>query len=284
MKKIINFVVLFLFVVSTGYCSNESFVIKELNLELIKCPAGSFMMGSPVDEYLIMKLELPEVFELHKGLFNFEYRETLHNVTLTKSFYIGKYEVTQSQYSALMDKNPSEFIGANNPVEMVSYEDAKAFCDKMNLKYSNILPKGYKFDLPTEAQWEYACRAGTNTELNNGKILSEANLNEVAWCFGNSGKITHEVGQKKPNAWDIYDMHGNVEEWCRDWYGDYPKEDVRDPLGSTKKDKGSFHVYRGGGCESGGWFCRSASRGSFLYLYKGFSPIGFRLALVPVVQ
>ena len=103
----------------------------------------------------------------------FDYSEKLHLVTITKPFYIGKYEVTQSQYSALMGKNPSNFIGANNPVEMVSYEDAKAFCDKLNTKYLSLLPKGYKFDLPTEAQWEYACRAGTNTALNNGKNLTK---------------------------------------------------------------------------------------------------------------
>ncbi len=266
MKKIIYLVVLLLFVVATGYCSNETFVIKELNLELVKCPAGSFMMGSPNEEL---------------GRFD---SESLHLVTISKPFYIGKYEVTQSQYSTLMDKNPSKFIGANNPVEMVSYDDAKAFCDKMNLKYLNILPKGYKFALPTEAQWEYACRAGTNTALNNGKNLTKEdacpNLDEVAWYSKNSGETTHEVGQKKPNAWGIYDMHGNVFEWCRDWYGEYPKEDVTDPAGAYN---GSFRVGRGGN-----WYCSARySRSAFRDLCNPdfrFGGLGFRLALVPAVQ
>ena len=209
--------------------------------------------------------------------------EKLHLVTITKPFYIGKYEVTQSQYSAFMDKNPSNFIGANNPVESVSYEDAKAFCDKMNLKYLNILPKGYKFALPTEAQWEYACRAGTNTALNNGKNLTKdqgacPNLDEVAWYDENSGKTTHEVGQKEPNAWGIYDMHGNVWEWCKDWVGQYPKDDVTDPTGAYS---GSYRVLRGGCWCLSTKFCRSAGRFGYFPEARGDS-FGFRLALVPV--
>ena len=209
----------------------------------------------------------------------------LHTFQYKKALLLLPNEVTQSQYSALMDKNPSKFIGANNPVEMVSYEDAKAFCDKMNLKYLNILPKGYKFDLPTEAQWEYACRAGTNTALNNGKNLTKEvgacpNLDEVGWYGNSSGKTNHEVGKKKPNAWGIYDMHGNVWEWCRDWYGKYPKDDVTDPTGAYS---GSFRVLRGGSWYFSARDCRSANR-------RIDNPdirsdyLGFRLALVPIVQ
>ena len=254
-------------IVFTGCGSNETFIIKEINLEMVKCPEGSFMMGSPNEEL---------------GRSD---SESLHLVTISKPFYIGKYEVTQSQYSTLMDKNPSKFIGANNPVETVSYDDAKAFCDKMNLKYLNILPKGYKFALPTEAQWEYACRAGTNTALNNGKNLTKEdgaypNLDEVAWYSENSGKTTHEVGQKKPNAWGIYDMHGNVFEWCRDWYGEYPKEDVTDPAGAYN---GSSRVFRGGGRDCIARYSRSAFRFNYYHDYRG-GRLGFRLALVPVVQ
>ncbi len=281
MKKylILLFVILSV-IVLTGCGSNETFVIKEINLEMVKCPEGSFMMGSPDEEHKTTK----EFFNIigHKDAFKFDYSEKLHLVTFTKPFYIGKYEVTQSQYSALMDKNPSEFIGANNPVEMVSYDDAKAFCDKMNLKYLNILPKGYKFDLPTEAQWEYACRAGTNTALNNGKNLTKesacSNLDEVAWYSENSGKTTHEVGQKKPNAWGIYDMHGNVWEWCRDWYGEYPKEDVTDPTGAYS---GYCRVYRGGSWNNYVSDCRSAYRN-----YSGpgnrDNGLGFRIVLSPL--
>lgn len=286
MKKylILLFVILSV-IVLTGCGSNETFVIKEINLEMVKCPESSFMMGSPDEEHKTTKELFNNIFE-HKDAVKFDYSEKLHLVTFTKPFYIGKYEVTQSQYSALMDKNPSEFIGANNPVEMVSYDDAKAFCDKMNLKYLNILPKGYKFDLPTEAQWEYACRAGTNTALNNGKNLTKEegacpNLDEVAWYSKNSGKTTHEVGQKKPNAWGIYDMHGNVWEWCKDWYGEYPKEDVTDPTGAFSG--GLLRVLRGGGWVNGAGDCRSAYR-CFNDPDLRIFTLGFRLALVPVVQ
>ena len=266
MKKfLILFFVILSVIAITGCGSNETFVIKEINLEMVKCPEGSFMMGSSEEE--LGRLE----------------DEKLHLVTFTKPFYIGKYEVTQSQYSALMDKNPSVFIGANNPVEMVSYNDAKAFCDKMNLKYLNILPKGYKFDLPTEAQWEYACRAGTNTALNNGKNLTKEegacpNLDEVAWYCENSGKTTHEAGQKKPNAWGIYDMHGNVWEWCRDWYGEYPKEDVTDPTGAYS---GSNRVNRGGSWNNNARNCRSANRNNNNPDNRN-NNIGFRIVLSPL--
>ena len=250
----------------TGCCSGNTFVIKEINLELVKCPAGSFMMGSP-------KEELGRSDD-----------EKLHLVTITKPFYIGKFEVTQSQYVALMEKNPSEFVNQNNPVESVSYYDAKAFCDKLNSKYINILPKGYKFDLPTEAQWEYACRAGTTTALNNGKNLTKVdgacfNVDEVAWYGENSGKTTHEVGQKKPNAWGIYDMHGNVFEWCRDWYGEYPTSEANDPQGP---DNGSKRVERGGYYWLGADLCRSAFRFREEYYDRGSSSVGFRVALVPI--
>ncbi len=242
----------------------DKWVLKEINLEMVKCPAGSFMMGSPKEE-----LGRDDV-------------ERLHSVTITKPFYIGKYEVTQSQYVALMEKNPSEFVGANNPVERVSYNDAKAFCDKLNLKYLNQLPQGYKFDLPTEAQWEYACRAGTTTALNNGKNLTKVdgacfNLDEVAWYCEYSNKTTHEVGLKKSNAWGIYDMHGNLWEWCKDMYAGYPTDAVTDPICIT----GSNPVVRGGSWFNFPYRCRSAHRyhldPSFM-----FNDLGFRVSLVPI--
>ncbi len=266
MKKIIFFVFLIICIIITGCGSNKTFVIKEINLEMVRCPAGSFNMGSPDNEL---------------GRWG---RETQHPVSISKPFYIAKYEVTQSQYVALMGKNPSEFVSTNNPVESVSYYDAKAFCDKLNLKYLNILPQGYKFDLPTEAQWEYACRAGTTTSLNSGKnITSETgacfNLDEIGWYDKNSGVSTHEVGKKKPNAWGIYDMHGNVWEWCRDWYSDYPSSSVTDPTGPYG---GYSRVRRGGSWFSIARSCRSALRSAD---DPGFrrNIIGFRLALVPSV-
>ena len=259
-KLLVGFLSIFVsfcFVIVFAGCAsaNETFIIKEINLEMVKCPAGSFMMGSPEDEY-----------DHSKG-------ETLHSVNITKPFYIGKYEVTQSQFMALMKKEPSNFVGANKPVEQVDWNDAKAFCDNLNQKYSNLLPSGYKFDLPTEEQWEYACRAGTTTALNNGKEITTAkslcpNLNEVAWYEMNSNNTTHPVGQKKPNAWGIYDMHGNVTEWCKD----------------TRQDSVSGRIFaciRGGNFSKPALFCRSArnnteSTGIIWYYY------GFRVALIPV--
>ncbi len=262
MKKILFIFMLFFAIAITGCSSDDTpdgpIVIKEIKLELVKCPAGTFMMGSTEGE-LARKND-----------------EKQHNVTLTKPFYIGKFEVTQSQYEAIIGKNPSKFIGANNPVEMVSYEESKAFCDKLNTKYLSLLPKGYKFDLPTEAQWEYACRAGTNTRFNNG---TDKDIDEVAWYDKSASDTTHIVGQKKPNAWGIYDMHGNVCEWCRDWYGEYPNEDVKDPIGASS---GSDRVNRGGGWDDGAYSCRSADRCRDNPSDVRSKRLGFRVAIVPV--
>ncbi len=273
MKKIICFVFLLLFVVSTGYCSSESFIIKELNLELIKCPAGSFMMGSPEEEYSSIK---DEMNVCHKDTYGFEYSEELHSVTINKPFYIGKYEITQNQYRSIMGNNPSKFKGENNPVESVDWLKAKLFCIKLNYLYKDILPKGYKFDLPTEEQWEYSCRAGINTPFNN---RSNKKIGEVAWYNDNASETTHMIGQKKPNAWGIYDMHGNVSEWCRDGYGDYSKEDVIDPIGPSNEY--SCRIIRGGSWYTSSSYCRSADR----WPSGPGNPcadVGLRVVLVPI--
>ena len=231
--------------------------------EMVKCPAGSFEMGSPSGEL---------------GRYD---NEKQHHVTISKSFYIAKYPVTQAQYKAVMGNNPSYFKGDNNPVECVSWFKAKEFCDKLNEVTGSTRPAGYKFDLPTEAQWEYACRAGTTTSLNSGKnITSEygrcSNLDEVGWYDGNSGRTTHPVGLKKPNAWGIYDMHGNVCEWCRDRCDEYPSGSCTDPEGP---DSGSYRVYRGSGWRSFPWYCRSANRCNYAPDFEDCD-LGFRIALV----
>ena len=290
MKKIILVICFFTVIGLTGCNSNETFAIKEINLEMVKCPAGSFMMGSSEEE-----LGRPEVNEQGKII-----SEILHLVTITKPFYIGKYEITQSQYSALMGRNPSEFVDPNNPVERISWKEAKEFINKLNLKYLNQVPQGYKFDFPTEAQWEYACRAGTSTAFNNDKNLSTneydktcPNLDEVAWYRENSNKTTHNVGLKKPNAWGIYDMHGNVAEWCRDCLYAYTNKDSIDPYRDYNNDTPDFHMFRGGASVSRGEIlnineksgCRSAKR---FFPIKQFQDsglrencIGLRVALVP---
>ena len=232
---------------------------------MVTCPAGSFTMGSPTDEIGRMT------------------SENLHTVILSEPFAIGKYEVTQAQYKSITGKNPSQFTGKSKPVEKVSWSDAKEFCEKLNSEYSSSLPEGYKFDLPTGAQWEYACRAGTTTTLNSGNNLTSTtgecpNLNEVAWygCFPT--ETTHPVGKKMPNQWGIYDMHGNVWEWCRDWYEDSPTYSVIDPTGPSK---GSCRIIRGGSWRSNPWLCRAAYRSADANPNFRNPDIGFRLALVP---
>ena len=175
---------------------------------MVLIPAGNFMMGEGEDR---------------------------HAVTISKPFYLGVTEVTQAQYEAVMGANPSEYKGATTPVECVSWDDAAEFCRKLSEK------TGQTVRLPTEAEWEYACRAGTQTEFSFGADPSA--LGDYAWHGGNSGYYPHPVGRKKPNAWGLYDMHGNVHEWCADWYGEYPKGPVTDPTGPAS---GTVRVLRGG--------------------------------------
>ena len=237
-------------------------------LEMVQIEPGTFIMGSPENEL---------------GRRDDDGGEKQHQVTLTKRFYLGKYPVTQKEYQAVMGNNPSKFMGDNLPVEQVSWDDAKSFCSKLNDLKRNELPAGYRFDLPTDAQWEYACRAGTTTALNNGLNLTSEivlcpNLDEVAWYVGNSDVKTHPVGQKKPNTWGLYDMHGNVWEWCNDWYADYPSGAVTDPTGPAS---GSLRVVRGGSWLCFALRCRSAYRGGRDPMHRD-GDVGFRIALVPV--
>ncbi|MBR4664072.1 MAG: formylglycine-generating enzyme family protein, partial [Lentisphaeria bacterium] len=238
----------------------------ETRIEMVKIKAGSFMMGSPENE-------LGRVHD-----------EKRHRVTLTRDFWLGTFEVTQGQWKSVMGNNPSFLKSGNNyPVENVSWHDAKKFCDTLNERYSDKLPQGYHFDLPTEAQWEYACRAGTITALNSGKNLTGnnyycENLNESGWYKYKRKRLsTHEVGQKRPNAWGVYDMHGNVWEWCRDWYGDYDG-DATDPTGPAS---GTKRIFRGGSWHDASGSCRSANRGNLAPTFRS-NNLGFRLALVPV--
>jgi formylglycine-generating enzyme required for sulfatase activity len=237
-------------------------ITNSIGMKLVLIPKGTFTMGSPIEE---------------KGRFG---HEEQHEVTISQDYYLGVTEVTQAQYEKMMGKNPSYFQGAKVgnantalPVENVSWDDAVEFCKKLS-----DLPEekkaGRVYRLPTEAEWEYACRSGSKSAYSFGE--SSKSLGDYAWFDENSNGQTHPVGQKKPNAWGLYDMLGNVWEWCSDWYGEYPKGAVSDPTGPIK---GSDRVLRGGGWYDGAAYCRPADRvGLVPSLRYSF---GFRLALSP---
>ena len=190
-----------------------------------------------------------------------------HAVTLTKAFYLGKFAVTQEQYMQVMGTNPSRFKGAKLPVETVSWDDAQEFCKKVSRK------TGQTVRLPTEAEWEFACRAGTTTFYYSGD--TEADLGRAGWYDANSNGTTHPVGQKEPNAWGLYDMHGNVWEWCQDWYGGYEAGTATDPQGPGT---GTYRVLRGGSrsdCREG---CGSAIRNRSAPVRRNYYG-GFRVVL-----
>lgn len=195
-----------------------------------------------------------------------------HEVTLTKPFYLGVHEVTQEQYASVMGKNPSNHEGANSPVERVSWDDAMEFCRRLS-EAPREKAAGRVYRLPTEAEWEYACRAETTTNFHSGD--NELEIGDYAWHDKNSGKTTHPVGQKQPNAWGLYDMHGNVCEWCSDWCGDYPQGAVTDPTGPPSL---SHRVARGGDWFYNATRCRSAHRYRYDPSYRNDN-CGFRVAM-----
>ncbi len=212
-------------------------------MEMIYVAPGTFTMGSPSTE------------DGRDG------DEIQHRVRLTKGFWLGKYEVTQAQWKSVMGENPSCFQGDNRPVENVSWEDCQRFIRKINSAQNCVVR------LPTEAEWEFACRAGSS-----GRFGGNGNLDDMGWDGGNSASGTHPVGQKLANAWGFYDMHGNVWEWCSDWYGDYGG-DATDPIGPAS---GVVRVLRGGGWFGDARDCRSARRGWDLPVYRAFN-LGLRL-------
>jgi WD40 repeat protein len=227
--------------------STNSIVMK---LRLV--PAGEFTMGSPRTE---------------------SYRgddETQHRVTLTKPFYLGVTEVTQEQYQKVMGTNPSHFKGPQNPVETVFWADAVEFCRKLSAMPAEKTA-GHLYRLPTEAEWEYACRSGTTTAYGFGDDASR--LGDYGWFDGNPA---HRVGEKKPNAWGLYDMHGNVWEWCQDWYGAYPSGSATDPTGARGGSFRVIRVIRGGSWISSARVCRSADRSRDAPGYRS-SGLGFRV-------
>jgi len=225
-------------------------ITNTIGMEFVLIPAGKFDMGSPSDEEDRWSAEGP-----------------VHHVNIGKAFYMGRYEVTQKQWRAIMGDNPSYFKGDNLPVEQVSWYDAQEFIRKLNEKESTD-----KYRLPSEAEWEYACRAGTITKYSFGD--SESNLGDYAWYDDNSDLKTHPVGQKKPNPWGLYDLYGNVREWVQDTLSDY--NGAPTDGSAWESGDGTYRVSRGGGCNYGAGACRSAFR-NFEGSNRSLSNLGFRL-------
>ena len=246
--------------------------VASISMEMIFCPPGTFTMGSPTSES-------------GRGT-----DETQHQVTLTNGFYLGKYEVTQAQYQTVMNGNPeglsadpSNFKGSNRPVERASWEDAQVFLTRLNSieQSAGRLPNGWKYVLPTEAEWEYACRAGTTTAYSWGNDInsSRANYNwDGGGNDGNDSKQTVEIGQFSANPWGFFDMHGNVWEWVSDWKANYLTGAQTDPEGPAS---GSYRVARGGSWNGDGTILRSAKRSANPPSSRGYA-LGFRVGFQAV--
>jgi formylglycine-generating enzyme required for sulfatase activity len=239
---------------------------------MVPIPAGTFMMGSNAAS------GSPYFGELGNSA-------PAHQVTITYCYWMGETEVTQAQYSALMGTNPSFFVGPNNPVEQVTWFDAQAYCAALSAQAAALgsVPPGYQYRLPTEAEWEYACRAGTATEFSVGTsiLCSQArfkfSLHTNSFCGSTS---TTPVRSYAPNAWGLFDMHGNVWEWCLDSFAAYSSESVADPFVTG----GAYRTYRGGTWFADSFYCRAAFRG-INNVYPTYTGIdhGFRVVLAPIL-
>lgn len=240
-------------------------IANSVGMKMRLIPPGEFLMGSSDFDTSAYGEEKPQ-----------------HLVRITKPFYLNATEVTQQQYECVMGMNPSYFKGdrlpasyfdgAMLPVEQVSWNDAMEFCRKLTAS-SGEQSVGRVYRLPTEAEWEYACRAGTTTKWSFGD--DESALGEHAWCYYSANHTTHPVGQMRPNAWGLFDMHGSVEEWCSDWWvGGYASRAVSDPIGPTE---GSYRMHRGGSWRLDASRCRSAARAMDSPGYRS-NRLGFRVA------
>jgi formylglycine-generating enzyme required for sulfatase activity len=244
----------------------QAFVVPACGVKLHWVGAGRFRMGSPAAE---------------AGRSNDEGPPT--EVTISRGFWLGIFTVTQEEWKTVaheasgLNSEPSYFRGERLPVEQVSWHDCQRWLQELNALEESRVPHGFQYRLPTEAEWEFACRAGSSTRFYFGE--GDDPLSEHAWYSGNSGSRTHSVGQKKPNGWGLYDMHGNVWEWCQDRYGPLPGGSVADPAGGVA---GINRVFRGGSWGMGSSRCRSAYRVWNKPEYRDYT-LGFRVALAPVV-
>jgi formylglycine-generating enzyme required for sulfatase activity len=251
----------------TVRCEPLKEITNNIGMKLVLIPAGEFLMGSLDSDTDAYDDEKPQ-----------------HRVQISRPFYLGRYTVTQAQYAAVTGENPSHFEGSNDlPVENVSWDDAIAFCDTLSKREGlkpyyqsgSVAPLGAEsYRLPTEAEWEYACQAGVNTRYSFGD--DSASVGDFAWYSRNAKSKTHPVGQKRPNPWGLYDMHGNVWEWCRDGYAAhyYNESPVADPLGPPQS---LDRVFRGGGWHDDPRDCRRAFRGGITPEFR-YDFLGFRVA------
>ncbi len=230
--------------------TEKTFTANGVSFNMVYVQGGTFTMGATSEQ----------------GSDAYDNEKPTHSVTLS-SYYIGETEVTQELWEAVMGSNPSNFKGYSLPVERVSWEDCQTFINKLNSL------TGQQFHLPTEAQWEYAARGGNKSR--GYKYSGNNGLGSVAWHINNSGSKTHPVKSKSPNELGIYDMSGNVWEWCQDWYGDYSNNAQSNPTGPSS---GSNRVSRGGGWGGIAGSCRSSNRGSRTPSYR-LNNLGLRLAL-----
>ena len=244
-----------------------------IGMEFVLIPAGELMMGSGQSAAEVARLSST------KGQY-FADEHPQHCVQITKPFHMGAHEVTQDQYERVIAKNPAYFKGSRNPVEKVSWHDAADFCKRLSQR------EGVFYRLPTEAEWEYACRAGTTTPFYFGNTIStsQANYNGNYFVYGDGRKgvsrqKTSAVGSFAANAWGLYDMHGNVWEWCQDWFAKdyYGRSPADDPTGP---DTGVSRVLRGGAWYYNPWDCRSAYRLG-LNPANSFNPFVFRVVCAP---
>lgn len=225
-------------------------------LPLFYAAAAPKSLPAPVVNSIGMKLQFlaPGAFTMGSNESDKDRKpgEVQREMTLSREFYMGVYEVTQAEYETVMGINPSKIKGPKLPVDHVSWHDAVSFCEKLS-----AMESGMRYRLPTEAEWEYACRAGTTTRFYWGEDPDLAGIGEYAFYKENSGGKTNDVGQKKPNPWGLHDMNGNVWEWCQDWMGPYNAAETRDPKGPST---GEGKVCRGGCWAYDASRCRSAER------------------------
>jgi len=255
-KILVTAVLLILYAVPAASETARYGFTNKLKMKFIYIPPGAFQMGSPLSEI------------------GRDDDEVQHTVMINNGFFISATEVTQGQWRQLMDSNPSHFAGQGDdyPVEQVSWNDCQAFIQQLNEKEGTD-----KYRLPTEAEWEYACRAGSTTAFANGENTGKTceiipHLDETAWYCGNSSHLPQPVGTKKPNAWGLYDMHGNVQEWCLDsceWQSIWTRrasvhtDTYQDQIADPRSTTGIYRIFRGGSWTQSARYARSADRGFF---------------------